>query len=186
LTTVSTLNPIKVYFQVSEQSYLTFWRQFLSAEDTNSMPPPFDLILSDGSTYPAKGKFAFADRSVNINTGTIQIVGLFPNEKNMLRPGQYGRVRAQTQTKTNALVVPQRAVNELQGTYQVAVVGESNKVALATVKVGEQVGSAWIIEDGLKPGARVVVEGTQKAKAGTVVNPKPWSPQTNSPPAAKN
>jgi membrane fusion protein (multidrug efflux system) len=186
LTTVSTLNPIKVYFQVSEQSYLIFWRKFVSLENTNSIPPPLELILSDGSVYPAKGKFFFADRQVNINTGTIQVVGLFPNEEYLLRPGQYGRVRAQTQTKTNALVVPQRAVNELQGAYQVAVVGESNKVAITSVKVGEQVGSAWIIAEGLKPGERVVVEGTQKAKAGVVVNPKPWTPQTNSPPAAKN
>ncbi|HEX4265582.1 MAG TPA: efflux RND transporter periplasmic adaptor subunit [Verrucomicrobiae bacterium] len=182
LTTVSALNPMKVYFQVNEQSYLAFWRQFISPENSNSAPP-LDLILSDGSTYPEKGKFYFADRQVSIDTGTLQIVGLFSNENFMLRPGQYSRVRAQTQTITNALVVPQRAVAELQGSYQVTVVGESNKVNVVSVKVGQQVGTDWVIADGLKPGERVVVEGTLKAKAGTVVNPKPWPAPTNAPPA---
>jgi membrane fusion protein (multidrug efflux system) len=133
-----------------------------------------DLILSDGSTYPAKGKFFFADRQVNLNTGTLQIAGLLPNDNRLLRPGQYGRVRAQTHTKTNALLVPQRAVKELLGSYQVAVVGESNIITISSVVVGEEIGPNWIIEKGLTPGARVVVEGTQKAKAGTMVNPKPW------------
>jgi RND family efflux transporter MFP subunit len=178
LTTVSTINPIKVYFQVSEQSYLTFWRRFIGVtnEAKNS---PLQLIFSDGSVYPEKGKFFYADRQVNPNTGTLQIVGLFPNVNFILRPGQYGRVRAQTQTMTNALIVPQRAVAELQGTYQVAVVGETNSVHLQSVKVGEQVGANWIIESGLKPGDRVVVEGTQKAKDGAVVNPKPFGTETN-------
>jgi membrane fusion protein (multidrug efflux system) len=176
LTTISTLNPIKANFQVSEQSYITFWTRFIDA-NTNEIPPlNLQLILSDGSVYPDKGKFFFANRQVNIDTGTLQIVGLFPNEKYLLRPGQYARIRAQTQLKKNVLVVPQRAIAELQGSYQVAVVGESNKVSLASVKVGAQVGQDWIVEDGLKPGDRVVVEGTQKAKAGAVVTPKPWSP----------
>jgi membrane fusion protein (multidrug efflux system) len=183
LTTISDLNPMKVYFQVSEQSYLAFWRQFISVGSTNPAGPQLELILSDGTIYPTRGKFYFADRQVNINTGTLQIVGLFSNADYLLRPGQYSRVRAQTQTKTNALVLPQRAVMELQGTYHVAVVGESNKVNIATVKVGAQVGSDWIIEQGLSPGARVVVEGTLKAKEGAVVNPKPWTPPTNSPTA---
>jgi membrane fusion protein (multidrug efflux system) len=183
LTTVSALNPMKVYFQVDEQSYLSFWRQFISARSSGPAAPPLDLILSDGSVYPEKGKFYFADRQVNIDTGTLQIVGLFSNENFMLRPGQYSRVRAQTQTITNALVVPQRAVAELQGAYQVAVVGESNKVNIVSVKVGPQVGSDWVITDGLKPGERVVVEGTLKAKADAVVNPKPWPAPTNAPPA---
>lgn len=176
LTTISTLNPIKVYFQASEQSYLKFWKRFINADSNAPTPFHLQLILSDGSLYPKEGKFSFADRQVNINTGTLQIVGLFPNEDYLLRPGQYARVRAQTQTKTNALVVPQRAITELQGTYQVAVIGESNKVNIVTVKPGEQVGQNWIVENGLNPGDRVVVEGTQKAKANVVVTPKPWSP----------
>src|ERR1700733_9997737 len=149
LTTVSTINPIKVYFQVSEQSYLNFWRQFINSENTNE-DFSLQLIFADGSVYPEKGKFIYADRQVNPNTGTLQIVGLFPNANFILRPGQYGRVRAQTQRMTNALIVPQRAVRELQGTYQVALVGETNSVHLQPVKVGEQVGSDWILESGLK------------------------------------
>jgi len=178
LTTVSTINPIKVYFQVSEQSYLNFWRHFIGS--TNDVEnSSLQLIFSDGSVYPEKGKFFYADRQVNPNTGTLQIFGLFPNTNFMLRPGQYGRVRAQTQTKTNALLVPQRAVVQLQGSYQVAIVGETNTAHLQNVTVGEQVGSDWIIDNGVKPGDRVVVEGTQKAKEGTVVNPIPFVAETN-------
>ncbi len=177
LTTVSTIDPVRVYFQVSEQSYLRFWKKFVLNGTNDTSGLALELILSDGSIYPEKGKFAFADRQVDVTTGTLQITGVFPNEHYLLRPGQYARIRAQTQTKTNALVVPQRAVTELQGSYQVAVVGDSNTVSLASVKVGEQVGPDWIIEGGLQPGSRVVVEGLQKAKAGTVVNPKPWTPK---------
>jgi membrane fusion protein (multidrug efflux system) len=178
LTTVSTINPIEVYFQVSEQSYLTFWRRFIGA--TNLVEDsPLQLIFSDGSVYPQKGKFYYADRAVNPNTGTLQIFGLFSNADFSLRPGQYGRVRAQTQTITNALVVPQRAVAELQGTYQVAIVNETNSVHLQSVKVGAQVGADWIIENGVKAGERIVVEGTGKVKEGMVVNPKPFGSETN-------
>jgi len=177
LTTVSTINPIKVYFQVSEQSYLTFWRR-LAGSGNAEEDFPLQLIFADGSVYPEKGKFFYADRQVNLNTGTLQIFGLFPNTNFILRPGQYGRVRAQTQTKTNALIVPQRAVVQLQGSYQVAIVGETNMAHLQPVTVGEQVGSDWIIESGLKPGDRVVVEGTQKAKEGAVVNPIPFGTET--------
>jgi membrane fusion protein (multidrug efflux system) len=182
LTTVSTVNPIKVYFQISEQSHLNFWRHHVagSGAETNL---ELQLIFADGSVYPVFGKFFFADRQVNPNTGTLQIVGLFPNANLVLRPGQYGRVRAQTHTVTNALLVPQRAVVELQGTYQVTVVGETNTVRLQSVKVGEQVGANWIIESGLKPGDRVVVEGTQKVKPGAVVNPQPFADKTDNPPA---
>lgn len=176
LTTVSSINPIKVYFQVNEQSYLTFWRHFIfpsGSANTNKILP-LQLILSDGSLYSEPGRMFFADRQVNPNTGTLQIVGLFSNADYLLRPGQYGRVRAQTQIATNALVVPQRAVTELQDSYQVAVVGPSNVVHIQPVNVGRQVGSQWIIQSGLKPGDRIVVEGLQKAKEGTVVNPKPF------------
>jgi membrane fusion protein (multidrug efflux system) len=178
LTTVSTLDPIKVYFQISEQSYLNFWRHHAagSGAETNL---ELQLIFSDGSVYPQTGKFFFADRQVNPNTGTLQIVGLFPNADFILRPGQYGRVRAQTQIKTNAMLVPQRALTELQGTYHVAVVGETNSIHIQFVKVGEQIGSNWVIEKGLKPGDRVVVEGAQKVKEGAVVNPKPFGNETD-------
>ena len=161
LTTVSTINPIKVYFQVSEQSYLAFWQRLVSSGNA-AETFPLQLIFVNGSVYPEKGKFFFADRQVNSNTGTLQIVGVFPNPSFLLRPGQYGQVRAQTQTKENALLVPQRAVTELQGTYQVAVVGVANTVHIQIVKVGDQIGSDWIIESGLKPGDRVVVEGTKR------------------------
>ncbi|MGA2029281.1 MAG: efflux RND transporter periplasmic adaptor subunit [Verrucomicrobiota bacterium] len=178
LTTVSTINPIKVNFQVSEQSYLAFWRRLVGPGNVDENFP-LQLIFSDGSVYPQRGKFLFADRQVNPNTGTLQIVGVFPNANFMLRPGQYGRVRAQTQTITNALLVPQRAVTELQGTYQVAVVDETNNVHIQSVEVGDQIGSNWIIESGLKSGDRVVVEGIQKVKEGAVVNPKPYETETN-------
>jgi RND family efflux transporter MFP subunit len=178
LTTVSRINPIKVNFQVSEQSYLTFWRRFIAGQNGDDTFP-LQLIFADGSVYPQKGKFFFADRQVNPNTGTLQIVGLFSNADFVLRPGQYGRVRAQTQTKTNALVVPQRAVAELQGSYQVTVLTATNSAHVQNVTVGEQVGADWIIESGLKAGDRVVVEGSQKAKEGVVVNPKPFGTSTN-------
>lgn len=176
LTTVSAINPVRVYFQVNEQSYLSFWRQFISIKPTDPPPPLLELILSDGSVYPEKGKFAFADRQINVNTGTLQITSVFPNDQFLLRPGQYARIRVQTQVAKNTLVVPQRAVMELQGSYELAVVGESNRITIASVKVGRQVGTDWIIEEGLKPGSQVVVEGTQKAKADTVVTPKSWTP----------
>lgn len=178
LTTVSTLNPIKVYFQISEQSYLNFWRHHAAGNGAETNVE-LELIFSDGSIYPQKGKFFFADRQVNPNTGTLQIAGLFSNADFILRPGQYGRVRAQTETLTNALIVPQRAVTELQGAYQVSVVDHQNQAHIQPVKVGEQIGSNWIIESGLKSDDRVVVEGMLKAKEGAVVSPKPFGTETN-------
>ena len=133
-----------------------------------------DLILADRSTYPHKGKFSFADRQVNQNTGAIQLTGLFPNPGNRLRPGQYGRVRAVVGLSTGALLIPQRAVTELQGSYQVAVVDSANKVGIRTVKLGDRVGSLWIVTEGLKAGDRVVAEGTQQARPGIQVKPKPF------------
>lgn len=174
LTTVSTINPIKVYFQVNEQSYLTFWHDFASASGAGTNLE-LQLILSDGSVYPHKGKVFFVDRQVNPSTGTLQVVGLFPNPDFILRPGQYGRVRARTELKQNVLAVPQRAVTELQGSYQVVLIGETDNAHIQPVKVGQEVGSIWVIESGLKTGDRVVVEGIQKAKEGTVVIPKPWN-----------
>ena len=169
VTTVSTVDPIKVNFAVSDQEYLQFRRL-----DTPMKLLELELVLSDGTVYPHKGKFGFADRQVSGNTGAIQMIGLFPNPGNILRPGQYGRVRAETATVRGALLVPQPAVSELQGDYQVAVLDSANKVSVETVKVGDRVGSMWVIREGLKPGQRVVVEGVQKAVPGKTVNPKTY------------
>ena len=180
LTTVSQVDPIKGYFTVSEQEYLDFNRRFPSdasraAEEERLQ---LELILADGTTYPQKGKFFFADRQVNQGTGTIRIAGLFANPRNILRPGQYGRIRTVTSIAKGALLVPQRAVTELQGSYQLAVVDGDNTVAIRTVKVGEQVGTLWIIADGLKPGERVIAEGVEKVRTGMQVNPKPFAATT--------
>jgi membrane fusion protein (multidrug efflux system) len=177
LTTVSTVDPIKVYFTLSEQQYLNFTKRNLieARRGASVVQIELELILSDGTTYPERGSFFFADRQVDQKTGAIRMAGIFPNPGNVLRPGQYGRVRAVTATKPDALLVPQRAVSELQGSYQVAIVGADNKIEMRTVKVSERSGSQWIIEDGLKAGETVVVEGTQKIKPGAVVNPKPYT-----------
>jgi membrane fusion protein (multidrug efflux system) len=182
LTTVSTLNPIKVYFEVSEQTFLPFWQRLVSSANGEEALP-LQLIFADGTVYPEMGKLSFADRAVNASTGTLQIVGIFPNANFLLRPGQYVRVRAQTQIKTKVLVVPQRAVTELQSTYQVAVVDPANKAHIQPVKVGDQIGSNWIIDSGLKAGDRVMVEGAQKVKEGMVVNPQPFVDEANQAPA---
>jgi RND family efflux transporter MFP subunit len=176
LTTVSTLDPIKVYFTASEQAYLNFVkRNPTPAEQLAAQKRlELELVLADGTTYPQKGTFYIADREVNVQTGSIRLAGLFPNPGNVLRPGQYGRVRAVTRRQEGALLVPQRAVSELQGSYQVAVVDSENKINIRTVKVGERVGTMWIIAEGLHPGERVVVEGLQKVRPGMVVHPTPF------------
>lgn len=173
LTTVSQLEPMKAYFTVSEQQYLAFVKRnpTEAAREARERQFELDLILSDGSTYPRKGKFFAADRQVDIQTGSIRLAGLFPNPGNVLRPGQFGRVRFVSYTRTGALLVPQKAVVELQGSYQVAVVGSDNRVTLRTVKVGERTGMMWIIDEGLKPGDRVVVEGVQKVRDSMPVRP---------------
>src|SRR6266576_1708804 len=180
LTTVSTLDPIKVYFPVSERGYLDYMKENPDAAKraAEEKQLALELVLADGSLYPNKGTFSFADRQVDVKTGTLRLQGLFPNPGNMLRPGQFARVRAITTTKRGALLVPQRAVTELQGGYQVAVVGKDNKVSIRPVKVGERVGSLWIVQEGLKPGERVVAEGIQRVKAGMTVNPKPLKAMT--------
>jgi RND family efflux transporter MFP subunit len=176
LTTVSTLDPIKVYFTASEQAYLNFVRRNPTAAERLAAEKrlELELILADGTTYPYKGKFFVADREVNAQTGAIRLAGLFPNPGNVLRPGQYGRVRAVTSQREGALLVPQRAVTELQGRYQVAVVDSENKINIRTVKVGERVGTLWVIDEGLHPGERVVVEGVQKVRPGMSVHPTPF------------
>src|ERR1700704_2584500 len=177
ITTVSTVNPIKVFFTVSEQEYLAFNRLYPTEATRQSQEEhmPFELILADGTTYAKKGKFSFADRAVNQNTGAIRIAGLFDNPGNILRPGQYARIRAATSIRQGALLIPQRAISDLQGSYQVAVVNQENKVNIVSVKVAERTGSMWIIENGLKPGERVVAEGVQKVRPGAQVNPKPYA-----------
>jgi membrane fusion protein, multidrug efflux system len=136
----------------------------------------FELILADGSTWPEKGTFSFADRQVDPRTGTIRVAILFPNPNNILRPGQFAKVRALMGTEKNALLVPQRAVGELQGSYQVAVVDADNTVKIRNVKVGERYGDLWVIREGLTHGERVVAEGTQKVGDGVKVMPKPYTP----------
>ena len=177
ITTVSTVDPIKVYFTASEQEYLEFNRRFPSAtkRQAEEVRLKFELILADGSIFSQPGKFSFADRQVNQATGAIRLAALFPNPGNILRPGQYARVRTATRVQTGALLVPQRAVSELQGSYQVAVVDSANKVSIRNVKVGDRVGTMWIINEGLKPGERVVAEGVQKVHPDSQVNPKPFA-----------
>src|SRR5216683_2896069 len=177
VTSVSTVDPIKVYFTVSETEYLD-WNKRFPTETTRQAAGKslrLELILADGSTYPREGTFYFADRQVNQSTGAIRIAALFPNPGNILRPGGYGRIRTAIRVQKDALLVPQRAVSELQGGYQVAAVDGENKVSIRTVKVGDRVGSEWIVAEGLKPGERVVVEGVQKVRPGMQVNPKPYA-----------
>jgi membrane fusion protein (multidrug efflux system) len=177
LTAVSQVSPIKVYFPISEQEYLRMADGGSPGSvdfSTHASRIPLQLTLADGSTYPHPGRIIFADRQVNTQTGTIQIVGEFPNSRNVLRPGQYARVQAPTGNIERALLVPQPAVNQQQGTYQVTVVGADNRVQLRTVKVGPTVGTLWVITSGLKPGERVVAVGADKVKEGGLVNPTPY------------
>lgn len=177
VTSVSTLDPVKVYFTVGEPQYLD-WRRRFPTETSREQADKnlrLELILADGSTYPHEGKFYFADRQVNEGTGAIRLAGLFPNPGNVLRPGGYARVRAVIRIQHDALLVPQRAVTELQGGYQVAVVGGDNKVNIRTVTVGDRVGSDWLIAEGLKPGEKVVAEGVQKVRVGMLVNAKAFA-----------
>jgi RND family efflux transporter MFP subunit len=175
LTTVSTLDPIKVYFTISEQEYLERNREYPTPEKflRARAQVQLELILADGTTFPEKGKVDFADRQVNVKTGDIRLVGLFPNPGNILRPGEYGRVRAATDIDRGALLVPQEAVFDIQGTRQLAVVGGDNKVSIRSVTLGETVGHDWIVSEGVKPGERVVVEGVQKVRPGMQVDPRP-------------
>jgi membrane fusion protein (multidrug efflux system) len=177
VTSVSTVDPIKVYFTVSESEYLDWTRRF-PTEDSRLAADKglrLELILADGTVYPREGSFYFADRQVNLGTGAIRLAGVFPNPGNILRPGGYGKVRAAVRTQKDALLVPQRAVSELQGSYQVAVVGADNKASIRTVALGNQTGNQWIVTDGLKPGERVVAEGTQKVHPGSLVKPTAFS-----------
>ena len=175
LTTVSTIDPIKAYFPISEQAYLDF-----RSRNPNAAGLPadmeFSLILADGSTYPLKGKFFAIDSQIDANTGTLRVVATFPNPHGLLRPGQYAKVRAVVSTEKGALLVPQRALSELQGGYQAATVDAENKAHIVTVTTGPTVGGLVVVESGLHPGDRVVADGVQKIKDGAVVNPVAFAP----------
>jgi RND family efflux transporter MFP subunit len=176
ITTVSTVNPIKAYITASEQEYLDFHRRYTTQAtvDAEHKQMRLELMLADGTIYPQPGTFYFADRQVNPGTGSIRVAGLFANPGDTLRPGQYARVRVSLRSKDHALLVPQRAVTELQGIYQVAVVGNDNKIVIRNVTPGERVGNQWIIDKGLNPGERVVAEGVQKVRPGMSVIAKPY------------
>src|SRR5271165_4390545 len=171
LTSVSQVDPIKVYFPVSEQEYLRA-KHLSSGTPIELFDSSPELILADGTVYPHRGKVLLTDRQVDSSTGTIRLIAAFPNPGNILRPGQYGRVRIQTSFKKSALLVPQGAVKELQGGYEVALVSADHKAIIRPVKAGEKVGTMWVIDEGLKADDQVVVEGVEKVKDGTPVVPK--------------
>jgi RND family efflux transporter MFP subunit len=171
LTTVSTLDPIRDYFTVSEQEYLALQKR-VSNPDKDHWK--LQLILADGTRYPQEGEFYFADRQVNPNTGAIQLAALFPNPGNVLRPGQYGKVRAMIREQQNATLIPQAAVNEQQGSYLVAVVDKNNRISMRPVQVGQRTDTMWVIQSGLNPNERVVVEGQENLRPGMTVQTKPF------------
>jgi RND family efflux transporter, MFP subunit len=178
LTTVSTVDPIKVYFNVTEQAYINFTRLFETESNRYERLRQLEiqLVLADGGLYPLKGNIYAADRQVSPTTGALRVAALFPNPNYALRPGQFGRVHIKFAFANGALLIPQKAVSELQGSYQVFVVNSENKVHVQPVRVGERIGMQWIIQEGLHPGDRIIVEGIQKVREGTVVN------ATNAPP----
>jgi RND family efflux transporter MFP subunit len=175
LMTMSTVDPIKAYLKISEQDYLKFARRVEQARSAGELAPPVEIVLADGTLYPHQGKFSAVDREVDQQTGTIRLAALFPNPENILRPGGFVRVRVTVRNIPGALLVPQRAVNELQTSYEVAVVGGENKVQIRSVKVGDRVGMLWAIEEGIRPGDRIIVEGAQKVREGQLVKPMPWT-----------
>jgi membrane fusion protein (multidrug efflux system) len=186
LTTVSTIDPIKVYYTINEQTYINFIKPFASGPEAlkEARKLVIELYLADGSLYQYKGKWYAIDRSVNPRTGTLKAEVLFPNPGNLLRPGQFVTVHVLIGTKKGALLIPQRAVTELQGNYLVAVVNPDSTVNIKPVKVGQQVGSLLVIDEGLKPGERVIAEGTMKVREGMHVNPKPYGPGPEGAPAS--
>src|SRR3954468_14924209 len=186
LTTVTKVDPMKAYFTVSEQRFSEYSRRYADPQQLieHEKELRFDLILADGTTYPHTGELFAKDNQVDVRTGSLRIAALFPNPGNILRPGQFARIRVLSEMKVGALLVPQRAVTELQGTTQLAVVGPDNKVHIQPVKMGRRIDHDWIVDEGVKAGDKVIVEGIQKAREGAVVNPKPWTPPSPSPTAA--
>jgi membrane fusion protein (multidrug efflux system) len=185
LTTVSTVDPIKAFFTVSDQRYAAYAQRYADpgARAEHERQLEFELILADGSRFPHKGQLYAIENQVDLRTGALRIAALFPNPGNILRPGQFARISLRTDVQKGAMLIPQRAVTELQGTYQVAVIGPENKVHIQPVKMGRRFGQMWIVTEGLKPGDRIVVEGVQKARESGAVNPKPWTPPSPSPAA---
>jgi membrane fusion protein, multidrug efflux system len=171
MTTVSNVDPIYVDVNIAEQDYLRFQRE----RPAGSRKQELELILGDATLYPRRGQVLFLNREVDSRTGTIQVRGEFPNPGNVLRPGQYARIRAITELRKDALLIPQQAVSELQGVYQVGVVGEDNKVTIQTVKLGPLFGDMWVVESGLQPGDKVIVDGLQRVRTGATVAPKPFN-----------
>jgi RND family efflux transporter MFP subunit len=186
LTTISQVDPIKAVVTAGEQQMTEFVTRYPDPEKREERLRNFDfeLILANGAVYPHKGKFYALDRNVDVKTGSIRFEVTFPNPGNILRPGQFGRTRVVSDTKKGALLVPEEAVTELQGSYQVAVVGDGDKVSIRPVKVGERFSGMWEIAEGLKPGERVIVQGGQKVREGAAVTPKPWVPPAQTPAAA--
>jgi RND family efflux transporter MFP subunit len=178
LTTMSQIDPIKAVVTAGEGPFTDFVSRHPDATERNAYIKSldFELILGNGEVYPHKGKFYALDRSLDVKTGSIRYYVTFPNPGNILRPGQFGKVRFVADMKKGAMVVPQEAVTELQGSYQVAVVDQNNKVSIRPVKMGERIGALWEVTDGLKPGDKVVVEGVQKAREGSTVTVKEWTP----------
>jgi len=186
MTTVSQVDPIKVYFPISEQEYLKFAdgiERFRRTGDA-TQAPSLQLVLSDGTTYKHHGKVSAVNRQVESQTGAIQIESLFDNPDNLLRPGQFARVRAVTQNLPNALVVPQRAIQEVQGSYQVAVVKPDDTVEIRAVKMGPRYEQLWVVNEGLKPGERVIAEGLQKVRPGVKVQATPFTEASDTPRAS--
>jgi membrane fusion protein (multidrug efflux system) len=185
LTTISQVDPIKAVVTAGEQGFTEFVTRYPDPEKREERLRnfEFELILGNGAVYPQKGKFYALDRNIDVKTGSIRFEVTFPNPGNLLRPGQFGRVRVVYDTKKGALVVPEEAVTELQGSYQVAVVGDDNKASIRPVKVGQRFGGMWEITEGLKPGERVIVQGAQKVQEGAAVTPKLWAPPTQTPAA---
>ena len=178
LTTVSQIDPIKALVTAGEGPYTDFVSRHPDPTERAAYirSLEFELILGDGKVYPPKGKFYALDRNLDLKTGSIRYEVTFPNPGNNLRPGQFGKVRFVADTKKNALIVPQEAVSELQGNFQVVVVDQDNKAHIRPVKVGERIGSMWEVTEGLKPGERVIVQGIQKAPEGAQVTVKEWTP----------
>jgi membrane fusion protein (multidrug efflux system) len=178
LTTVSQIDPVKAVVTAGEGPFTDFVSRHPDPKERNEYVKSldFELILGNGEMYPQKGKFYALDRSLDVKTGSIRYEVTFPNPGNILRPGQFGKVRFVADIKKGAMVVPQEAVNELQGSYQVAVVDENNTVSIRPVKMGERIGAMWEVTEGLKPGDRVVVQGLQKAREGSTVASKDWTP----------
>jgi membrane fusion protein (multidrug efflux system) len=178
LTTVSQVEPIKAYFAISEQQYLKLANRISAVAEGRrraGQQKILELVLSDGSVYPRKGSVVLADRQIDVKTGTIRMAGAFENPGGILRPGMFGRVRAVTGVDKAALLVPQRSVVEVQGSYSVVVVDSNNQASIRPVKTGERVGQMWVITEGVKPGEEVIAEGMQKAKEGLTVRPKQFN-----------